>query len=329
MRRLTIVGCALLAIAPFSVMSAAQKAVTRNTVTDPATVTVETADAERFAALFKRIQGHPTAAQLQADYLDKGSPGIAVFTPERIVDAGHLAQAVAAHPDRYLHAIEVCLPAAKAATADLRAIYAAYRRLLPDVVLPAVYVVFGAGNSGGTAVPGAQVIGLESACEGVARSEDLRPDLRALFGHETVHTLQPPAPESQRHDMLAWALREGGADFIAGLVTGDPDARDAWGTPQEKVLWHQFEADRATLLAHWPADGRPDDEGRAAALRWFRNHGSPPRGWPSEAGYWIGKRIAAAYYARAADKRKALREIIAMADPERLLAESGYVQGLH
>lgn len=223
----------------------------------------------------------------------------------------------------------MCLPAAKAATADLRAIYAAYRRLLPDVALPEVYMVFGAGNSGGTAVPGAQVIGLESACDGVARPEALRPHLRALFGHETVHTLQPPARDSQRHDMLAWALREGGADFIGGLVTGDPDARDAWGAPQEKALWRQFEADRATLLAHWPADGKPDDEGRAAALRWFRNQDSPPKDWPAEAGYWIGKRIAAAYYARATDKQKALREIIAMDDPERLLAQSGYVQGLH
>lgn len=334
MRSLTTLGGALLAgalllmMAPWATAPARETSPMRNTVTHPDTVTVQTADAERFAALFRRTQGHPTAAQLQSGYLAEGSLGVAVFTPDRIVDAAHLAQAIAKDPARYQHAIDVCLPAVQVATADLRAIYSAYRRLMPDVALPEVYVVFGAGNSGGTAMPGAQVIGLESACDGVSKPEDLRPALRELFGHETVHTLQPPSRDSQAHDLLAWALREGGADFIGGLVTGDPDARDAWGAPQEQALWQQFQADRATVLAHWPAAGRPDAEGRAAVLRWFRNHGSPPKGWPDEAGYWIGKRIAAAYYARAADKPKALREIIAMEDPERLLAQSGYAQGL-
>lgn len=52
--------------------SGASDAPARNTVIDPGTVTVRTADAERFAALFKRTDGHPTAAQLQSGYMDAG-----------------------------------------------------------------------------------------------------------------------------------------------------------------------------------------------------------------------------------------------------------------
>ena len=57
---------------------------------DPLTATIHTEDADRFAALFARTKGKPTAAQLKRDYLDKGSVAIGVFTPGRIGDAAGL-----------------------------------------------------------------------------------------------------------------------------------------------------------------------------------------------------------------------------------------------
>ena len=120
---------------------------------DPLTGTIHTEDADRFAALFAKTKGKPTAAQLKRDYLDKGSVGIGVFTPGRIVDADTLARAIAVNPTRYAQAIKTCLPAAKTATADLRAIYLGLHGALPDVKLPQVYIVFGANTSGGTPSP--------------------------------------------------------------------------------------------------------------------------------------------------------------------------------
>ena len=67
---------------------------------DPLTATIHTEDADRFAALFAKTKGKPTAAQLKRDYLDKGSFGIGVFIPGRIVDADNLARAIAANPTR-------------------------------------------------------------------------------------------------------------------------------------------------------------------------------------------------------------------------------------
>ena len=43
-------------------------------------------------------------------------------------------------------------------------------------------------------------------------------------------------------------------------------------------------------------------------------------------GYWVGAQIAHAYYERARDKQAAVRELILLAEPERLLAESGYAE---
>jgi len=325
MRMLTNTWMGLLALLSWATATA-QDAPTQNTVKDPQTAVVDTADADRFAALFKRTHGQPTAAQLQSDYLDKGSPGIAVFTPYRIIDAAHLAQVVAERQPIYQHAIDVCLPAVKTTTAELRTIYSAYQRMMPGVVLPQVYAVFGAGNAGGSAGPGAQVIGLEAVCNGVVYAADLRRRLRGLFAHETVHTLQPPMPDEQDNDLLAQALREGVANLIGELVTGDPDSHDAWGLPQEQALWKQFAQDRATILAHPPIDGKPDAEWQTAMHRWMWNAGAAPEGWPAEAGYWIGMRVAAAYYQRAKDKDEALRVLIALEHPQQILEDSGYAR---
>lgn len=110
---------------------------------DPLTVMIETEDADRFTALFDRTKGRPTAEQLQRDYLDPGSYGVQVFTPDRIQNAANLAAAVAARPEVYAKAIHVCLPIAKETTAELRATYLAFRGLFPDRALPHLYLVLG------------------------------------------------------------------------------------------------------------------------------------------------------------------------------------------
>ncbi|MFC6841712.1 hypothetical protein [Xanthomonas theicola] len=295
---------------------------------DPLSARVDTDAAARFVQVFEAAHGRPSARQLQDGYLAPGGIGVQVFTPDRIVDAEHLAQAVAADPDKYRHAIALCLPQARRADADLRAIYLAYAGLWPRLRLPPVVALFGAGNSAGSADAHGQVIGLEAACVGIEQPEAFRARLRHLFAHETLHTLQPPLGDDDpaRRDLLVWALREGAANFVAALVTGgDPGGSDnTWAMPQEAALWRQFRADRQTLLAHWPAHADPDAQGQQAALRWFWNNGSAPPGWPSELGYWIGQRVLLAYYQRQPDKRAALEALLELRDPDAILRDSGY-----
>ena len=65
--------------------------------------------------------------------------------------AKNLAAAIAANEANYRYAIDTCLPEARKLNAQLRAIYLAHKGLQPKRPLPAVYVLFGANNSGGTA----------------------------------------------------------------------------------------------------------------------------------------------------------------------------------
>lgn len=303
-------------------LAAAGSATTPPPPADPLTVTVETSDAERFAALYARTGGSPSAEQIQRDYLDRGSYGVHVFTPGRIGDAARLAKAVAADPAKYARAIRTCLPVARDATAELRAIYLALHGLLPERPLPRIYVVVGAGNSGGTAGTGAQVLGLETLCAISDTPDKLREVLRGFFAHETVHTWQQDADLSAGGPLLGGALAEGAADFIATLATGrqiDP-ARAAWGAARERELWRQFDADLAvTRDVTWDTL-KPGTPAAAAMARWLGNYGRAPAGWPSEAGYWIGQRIWQRWYDRQADKPAAIRRMLTVERPQEILA---------
>ncbi|QYE33548.1 hypothetical protein KZX46_01950 (plasmid) [Polymorphobacter sp. PAMC 29334] len=298
---------------------------------DPLTVSVETADADRFAAVFDSANGRPTAEQLQHGYLDPGSYGVRVFTPDRIIDAYHLAEAVAKRPDFYARAINVCLPVVKGTTAELRATYLAFRGLFPELPLPRFYLVVGADNSGGTAGPGAQVLGLETLCGLADTPEKLREIVRGFYAHETVHTFQSAAGMEELDDgLLSSVLVEGAADFIATLVTGrqiDP-ARATWAAPREAELWQQFEADLATTRnMKWSAR-KPGTPAAESFNRWIGNYGSAPKGWPTEVGYWMGQRIWQRWYDRQPDKRAAMREMVALTDPAGVFAQGRFQDAL-
>lgn len=218
---------------------------------DPLLADIDAHDALRFARLMQD-GALPSAEVLQRGYLDGAGAGVKIFTPMRIVDAQRLAKAVAAQPDTYRYAIRECLPRLPALRADLRAIYLGFAGLLPERPLPAIEVVFGVGNSGGTAGVGEQVLGLEVVCPPGTTPEQLRTSMRGFFAHETVHTWQDDAtPAAQADPLLGQALREGVPDYLATLVTGEIPRleRDAWARPREAWLWQEFERDRLAMLA--------------------------------------------------------------------------------
>ncbi|MGX7896854.1 hypothetical protein [Tsuneonella sp. HG222] len=289
---------------------------------DPLQATVLRDDLDRFIAVWKASGGHPTAAQLDEGYIKPGSRAIEVFTPRRIVDADHLAAAIAANNDGYRQAIERCLPWLEGTDDELRAAYLGLHGLLPEKPLPQIAILMGAGNSGGTAGPGIQVLGLEVLCRVSPDEAAFRALLRKFFVHETVHTLQSSPSSAVEGDiMLASALQEGTADYVASLVTGSiPDAERAqWAAARADWVLAQFAADRAIVMD--PA--RSQAERDTAFRRWFANAGRSPVGWPSELGYWVGMRIAESYVARADDPHAAIRTLLSFDDPAAILTGSG------
>ncbi|HZV63984.1 MAG TPA: hypothetical protein VFG03_03620 [Telluria sp.] len=291
---------------------------------DPLAIEIGARDALRFANLMKD-GAVPTAEILQREYLDGAGLGVKIFTPMRIVDAQRLARAIAAKPETYRYAIRECLPQLPALRSDLRAIYLAYAGLLPERPLPSIEIVFGALNSGGTASSEAQVIGLEVACPPGSTSEQFRTTMRGFFAHETVHTWQDDeTPQALADPLLNQSLREGVADYLASLVTGTvPNLdRDAWARQRETWLWQEFQRDRQAMLADSESLHNPIASPRFK--RWFANCGAAPEGWPCEAGYWVGMRIAEAYVAHAPDKHAAIRKLLELRDPVAILKASGY-----
>ena len=292
---------------------------------DALSARVNTEDADRFVAIYEAADGSPTAAELQTGYIDPGTEGLKIFTPHRIKDGGNLSAAIAKESVAYRRAIDVCLPLARASSAELRAVYLALVGLLGDPDLPEIYALFGAGNSGGTAGPGAQVIGLEVICRYADSEDEIKSLLRSFYAHETVHTFQTPNEKFVVgvDALTASVIQEGTADYVAALVTGRPLApeRAAWAEPRAREIWKAFEKDRRATKK---LTAEKQYEKGSPLFRWIGNAGSPPQGWPEELGYWLGMEIAAAYVDAAVDKRAAIKELISMTDPDEIIGKSGY-----
>src|SRR3546814_15138497 len=99
MRRLAagIVACTLaFATAP---VLAQDVSTTRSAAT--AGAIVHTEDVDLFYRIYDAAGGHPTAEQLQHDYLDQGSDGLQVLVRERDVTGQRIADMLAKNPALY------------------------------------------------------------------------------------------------------------------------------------------------------------------------------------------------------------------------------------
>lgn len=205
--------------------------------------------------------------------------------------------------------------------------YLGLKGLVPDRPLPQIAVVIGANNSGGTAAPGIQVIGLEVVCRLSRTRADFEKQMRQFFTHETVHTFQPEPTAAAQKDMLLFtALQEGVPEYVTELVTGEvPDsARNAWAVSREPWIWQQFLSDAAIVKAGTNSNGNMNKAAKAAFHRWFANAGDPPPGWPGELGYWVGMRIAEAYVQTSPNPHAAIDWLIEERNPPAILKASGY-----
>lgn len=293
---------------------------------DPLAARVDDSDARRFARLWAATKGEPTAAQLDADYIAKGSRGVAVFTPGRIESGARMLASIVKDRAVYADAVERCLPWVELTNAELRATYLGMKGLLPERPLPVIAVVIGGNNSGGTAAEGIQVIGLEVICRLSRTRAEFTDAMRQFFAHETVHTFQPGRDAPPKDFLLHQALEEGVADYITQLVTArvPNPARAEWAAGHEAFIWNEFEKDRTIVSAGTDAKGSMDKTADAAFHRWFGNAGDPPKGWPDELGYWVGMRIAEHYVAASRDQHAAIETLLDPANATSVLRASRY-----
>ena len=275
----------------------------------PATLTIRTEDVDRFFAVYDQAGGHPTAAQLQHDYLDPGTDGFHEFAKVRRISGVAIADTLAQHPEIYSGA-KRCMVVLPQVRQRLLVALTKLGELYPDAKFPPVTIAVGRGKPVGTANHAAGVmIGLEALCA----TDWLNPNVEDRFvyviSHEYIHVQQTYDPEHPT--VLGAALAEGGAEFVGELISGGV-AYSEFATSlkgREKEVEIEFLADKdSTDLS-----------------KWFHNSSLQKSG---DLGYWVGYRIAKAYYQGATDKRSALRDIILMSDPNAFLAMSGWHPGM-
>jgi hypothetical protein len=279
-----------------------------------ATPEIRTGDVDRFYALYDATGGRPSVEQLDA-YLAGGSQSLREFARLRRVTGERIAAQIASNPGIYEHARE-CLRVLPAVERRLQATMETLSDLYPDAVYPPVAIVVGRGRPAAIADPSGATIGLEALCA----ADFMHPDPEDRFVHVIAHeyVLQAlardePEPGDPRATVLRMSLMEGAAEFVAELVSGSvSNVRHAgWARGRELEIESAFQAAmHGTDLGPWLYNYRPGSDD------------------PYDLGYWVGYRIAKAYYLQADDKRAAVARIIDMDDPEAFLRDSGWFPGM-
>jgi hypothetical protein len=248
---------------------------------NPDSARLVSTDIQLFWAALHTPPADSLAEYLQRDYLDKASVGVRDFIPGRILSAEDLAANVRSRRATYDSVRAANLDVTKA-DADIHAAFRKLKDLYPPAVFPDVYFVIGRFNSGGTSTDHGLLIGAEMYRDPAS--------LPSIVSHELIHFQQryPSKP------LLEHSFMEGSADFVGELISGRQINNDAhkYGMAHEAELWKEFKV-------HFDAtDYYP----------WM--YGRPTDGKPNDLGYFIGYRIAQAYYNKAADKKQAIHDII-------------------
>jgi hypothetical protein len=277
-----------------------------------ATAEIHTEDVERFYKIYDAAGGHPTADQLQRDYLDAGSEGLHHLAELRKVTGERIAATLSKHPELYVKA-RGCMAVLPQVRGRVEVALRNLVRLYPQARMPPVTIAVGRGKPVGVGSP---VTGLQIGLEALCSAEWMNPNVEDRFvhviAHEYAHVQQVRALVDDEHPtVLERSLIEGAAEFVAELTSGNTGfthfGRLTRGREREIETAFAADLDR-TELSRW-VDNSTMEQG-------------------NDLGYWVGYRIVKAYYQRAADQQQALREILELSDPHAFLAKSGWRPGM-
>ena len=297
--------------------------------TDPAAAQIITSDLIHFWDAYDAGGKIGSTSAFQTKYLDLASSGLKDFIQSRSVTAASLTQMVSFSPKYFasIRATNLALATDNTIVSRIRANYATIKTLYPPAVFPPVTLLVGRFSTGGTTSTSGMLIGSEFYSTNTntpldelqqfqrdnVKSADSLP---MIIAHEHAHILQQNAGNGlfthANRNLLEQSLIEGGADFIGERSSGgNINGRlQAFALPREAALWQEFKA------AMHGTD----------LTQWLYNQGSSNAtpDHPGDLGYFIGYRIAEAYYAKQTDKVAALRDIIEIRNADDFLARSGY-----
>jgi hypothetical protein len=233
----------------------------------------------------------------------------------RRVTAQSMADRIAKDPAIYEKA-RACMAVLPNVKLRLAASFASFADLYPEARFPPVAIVVGHGKPVGTANSDGLYIGLEALCAADFMDPDPEDRFVHVIAHEYGHIQQPGSEVEQGSagvTVLRVSLLEGVAELIAELTTGSVGnpGLTRWTNGREAEIESDFVRDMdSTDLSRWVFNYRPGSDE------------------PYDLGYWVGYRIAKAYYLRSDDPRKALKRLIELEDPKAILEASGWTPGM-
>ncbi|HUA13809.1 MAG TPA: DUF2268 domain-containing putative Zn-dependent protease [Verrucomicrobiae bacterium] len=281
---------------------------------DPQTAVISTSDVDLF---WRAYDGWKTdakaapdqlAAILDRDYVKKGSQGVQDFVPHRIISGEELAKTIL-KDQKYYDDVRANTEKMQGFIPEIRKGFERLKRIYPEAVFPPVYFVIGRRNSGGTDSENGLIIGAEMFADSGSRIH--LDEVVCIVIHELIHYQQ----QTKGSDLTAQIMKEGAADFIAELITGNEidENTKPYGDSHEQELWKKFQEDAKKN------DLKP----------WLYNAGDANRVGPPDLGYYMGYKICQSFYEISTDKDAALRTIIAMKEPTGIIETSGYSQRFH
>jgi hypothetical protein len=310
MKRIGI-AVVIAALACAAISGAAQRAA--STAFDPpARPAIHIEDVDRFYQIYDAAGGHPTADQLQHDYIDPGSDGLHQFAKVRNISGTRIAEALAKHPKTYASA-KRCMVFLPRVRLRLEVALRTLGRLYPEARFPPVTIAVGRGKPVGVGSP---ATGLQIGLEALCATDWLNPNVEDRFvhviAHEYAHVQQVPVLVDDEHPtVLELSLVEGAAELTAELISGEV----AYSQLSASTKGREKEIETAFV----------SDDNKTDLSKWLNNSTLEK---PADLGYWVGYRIVKSYYQHASDKRQAFREILEMTDPKAFLSKSDWYPGI-
>jgi len=278
---------------------------------DPANAEFVYDDIHNFVRAFNMLKdGGDTLAILQAEYIDKATPGLKEFGNKYGLDLEKLVAAINKNPEKYadLHEIPELLSEREP---HFRDAFTRLTEIYPDAKFPPTYFVVEYQRGIGSGSAAGQLIAVD-------RWKAPLDNKITMITHELTHMQQVMAigyPEyvklfGPKKSLLGLCIREGTAEFIADLVTGTITQDEAleWTLANEPRLKAEFMKDKDNVETGDWMWSKPEDPDQ-----------------PRHVGYVIGYRIVESYYNNADDKARAIREILGVTDYQAFFENSGYI----
>ena len=249
-------------------------------------------------------------------YFNKASDGMEDYAGAKISSINYFIKHIQSHPKLYRTIRENTLKVDDHRK-KIQQSFKNFKALYKDAKFPDVYFIIGAFTSGGTVSDAGLLIGTNQMSDGDnVNTEELNFREKMLMNkskylpHVVAHELIHFQQNGMKRDTitLGYAIKEGMADFLGELISGDTANRKIfdWTKGKEKQIWSDFKKDMYFDRYN----------------NWIANSGSASKDSYPDLGYWIGYEICKSYYENFKNKKQAIYNMLHVQDYRKFLTDS-------